>query len=645
MDVDEMISDFSALKISAISKAIKITQFVDSVTIGPNSILSPPKTQSPRIISKSSCDTIDSAEVTATQNQKQVPILSSNNTIQNDILSGMEKQRKEIEHQSMDVHKKTMDMFNKVQEAKKAQQWKQHQALKFKEIQYQADLMKQAMNEVEHESKIEIEKASARNKQRQQENVKLLKAKAEEQQKQQKLHSDYATIEQDIVTTIKEIDSLMKTNQEAKSELLKFENDFKHICSSYKSISTKIRSTQVHQQDIKLANDILQTSKQMKELIKNKIKAHYEKREREAAETVAALKKKEEEKLAAEQAALAAQQAAQTTEQSAQVIQPTENTPASSMTSTIQSDDKEILTTYVGLQTFLQQHQQSYKQLLDDQSLKQFKFDCKKAVNLPVNAISAVSSEHLRDKYNKLYNLLSGKTVQISDSRMNASQHPQGIAFVMDLLAKKFVLQGDLTISSNPDAAFAYATIIVTLWNDFPIFGKLLLAHFYKECPYLLPIYFQKQEGQSDEQFYTLMGYQYNDGVIEKQDKFLKRITGICKLYFSILISNTKRGTPENPHHLGNGWTWFARTLNRVPYVDVTATAINSFLEVAGSTMQETYGRQFKKLIIYLVEFQIPLLKEKDSGGPLARLEVLLQNYYKTGKVERPMGILSSHFW
>lgn len=298
------------------------------------------------------------------------------------------------------------------------------------------------------------------------------------------------------------------------------------------------------------------------------------------------------------------------------------------------------------MQEFLENHQKTYADLLANESLKQFKFDCKKAVNIPVNAISAVNAHHLQDKYLKLSNLLAGKPVPVGDSQMSAAKHPQGIAFCMDLLAKKIILQGDLMISSNPEAAFCYGTIILSLWNEYPDFGKLLLAHFHKECPYLVPIHLPKAVGQTDEDYYKSLGYQYVDGVVEKQDKFLKRMTGIMRLYSAIIISKPKKSQKGvNPHGLTQGWRWLTATLNLEPKTDITATLIHVFLETAGCTMQNTYKNEFKKIIAFIITVYMPMLKKIDSGGPYTRLEVLLQEFQAKGQFSEPSGILPITYW
>jgi hypothetical protein len=76
-----------------------------------------------------------------------------------------------------------------------------------------------------------------------------------------------------------------------------------------------------------------------------------------------------------------------------------------------------------------------------------------------------------------------------------------------DLLLKavnsySFQCQGELTVSSKPEAAFAFATVIKALCADFPDFGPLILGHFHRACPYLVPMYMPQLEGQSTEDYY-----------------------------------------------------------------------------------------------------------------------------------------------
>lgn len=116
--------------------------------------------------------------------------------------------------------------------------------------------------------------------------------------------------------------------------------------------------------------------------------------------------------------------------------------------------------TYRELMIFLDEYTASFKPLLEDQNWKPFRFNCQKAVNMPVNAISAVTGQHLRvgshclhifyqfliyfscslqDKFDRIVNLLEG--AHISDFKIAASEHPCGIQYCTWLLAQKFVVR------------------------------------------------------------------------------------------------------------------------------------------------------------------------------------------------------------
>ncbi|XP_073950245.1 gle1 RNA export mediator [Choristoneura fumiferana] len=302
---------------------------------------------------------------------------------------------------------------------------------------------------------------------------------------------------------------------------------------------------------------------------------------------------------------------------------------------------------YQELKSFLDQYENQYKELLENVALKKFRFDCQKAVNTPVNAISSVSGMHMRDKYDKLSKLLRGERVQVLDTYVTATQHPQGIYYCTALLAKKIVRQGDLLVSSNPEAAFPLAAVTATLWAQFPEFGKLLEAYFHRLCPYLVPMFLPQKEGQTDKEFYLSRGYTYNDdGVVEKQDKFLKRMSGIFKLRCAIWIAKTPKFlNAPNPHGPRYGWQWLASFINLKPEPDISATLIHDFFNICGSEFQKLYGIQFIKVIKLISSEYIAILENIDEGGPKTRLEVFLQQVLKSGVLPPPTGVLSPNTW
>lgn len=299
---------------------------------------------------------------------------------------------------------------------------------------------------------------------------------------------------------------------------------------------------------------------------------------------------------------------------------------------------------YTKYMEFFDNYISNFKDIENDPNQKLFILDCKKAINIPVNSLSGANPEHITDKYNKLCRLLKGEDVIITDKRIKASSHPQGVAYCMNLLAKRFVLQSDLIISSNAESAFCYATVIVSLWNEFPTFGELLLANFFKTCPHLVPFNMPRQVGESDEEYYTKQGYQYKNGQIEKHDKFLKRMTGLMRLYAAIMVVKPKKGH-VNVYNIKNGWRWLASTLKLEPQVDISATLVHTFLENAGFEMEIHYGRQFQKLLRIIVEKFLPSCREKCTGGSVTRLELLMMEYSQKRKFETPDGYLGYTYW
>ncbi|XP_046834195.1 mRNA export factor GLE1 [Vespa crabro] len=308
--------------------------------------------------------------------------------------------------------------------------------------------------------------------------------------------------------------------------------------------------------------------------------------------------------------------------------------------------DKESLQIYIHSQEILENYAKNYNEFSRSPSTKKFRFECQKAINIPVNAISVINEQHLKDKYERLHNLLIGR------SSPNVGQHPQGAAFCKDVLAKKIVNQGETLVSSKPKMAFAIATIIVALWNDHGDFGELLLAHFHKTCPFTVPVFMPKREGQTNEEYFKSLGYKYfENGSVEKQDKFLKRMSGLMRLYISITVTSQRKGiTKKHPYGLRHTWRWLATVLNSESQPntsDLRATLILDVLEVAGNSLWNVYPKQFHKMLMLLANEYYPRIQNTDgiSDGPLVRLEEFLKNTLARGSIPPPDGYLAPNFW
>jgi len=404
----------------------------------------------------------------------------------------------------------------------------------------------------------------------------------------------------------------------------------------------------VSQQDWSAAQVIGETLDVITQDVNNKINESVREAQRQAEED----KLKQAETAKQEASARAAQEAAKAAEQAIPAPVPVPVLPSAPQAiPAAVAVAAPVQQTPSNLQTFaeLTNFKNNYvANIVFSDSEKSFKFDLQRAVNTPMNAISAYSSAHLKDKLDKLTSLLSGNTVTVGDKQLSASSHPSGLPFCLNLAAKMMAQQGENVISSKAEAAFPFATVAIALWDRFPDFGKLLLAHFYEICPFLVPHHPTRHEGQTDKEFYLARGYKYdNEGVVENQDKYLKRMSGIIRLYAALSVVKLPRDSASTSHPRSPlfVWTWLASVMSLDPVADVTATALLCVLEVTGSRMFACYGHQFGKLLGVAAKEYMPLLEMvKVEGGPVERLVDFLAMAIKQKAIKEPEGVLKAGF-
>ena len=207
------------------------------------------------------------------------------------------------------------------------------------------------------------------------------------------------------------------------------------------------------------------------------------------------------------------------------------------------------------------------------------------------------------------------------------------------------VVEGARQVSSNPESAFIYASVIVGIWSAFPDVGELILAHFQRSYPYLVPYYLPKQEGQSTNDYHKVLGYSIVNDKIEDQDHFLKKFSGTVQLYAAVITSSDQA---DHPHGIEQGWAWLARVLNLKPHPSVTATMLYEFIKVAGHALMKKYGRQFQKLLLVLWKEFVPAIEEvtpPEKRGPTQRLKDFLEECIKGNKIAIPKGYLTQRWW
>ncbi|XP_041854834.1 nucleoporin GLE1 [Melanotaenia boesemani] len=304
------------------------------------------------------------------------------------------------------------------------------------------------------------------------------------------------------------------------------------------------------------------------------------------------------------------------------------------------------------LQESASQCAQAFEQLNSpaDSQTKKLKLELQKAATIPVSQISSNSGSQLREIFDKIDKLLSGRAVVSGGRSVSTSQHPQGLDFVGYKLAEKFVKQGEEEVASHHEAAFPIAVVASGIWELHPRVGDLILAHLHKKCPYAVPHYPPMKDGTPVEEYQRILGYRVDDGGVEGQDSFLKRMSGMIRLYAAVIQLRWPYGSKQGPvpHGLNHGWRWLAQMLNMEPLADITATLLFDFLEVCGNALMKQYQVQFWKLILLLKDEYFPRIEAVTASGQMGsviRLKQFLETSLQSRQISPPKGQLSSTFW
>ncbi|NWR55212.1 GLE1 protein, partial [Bucorvus abyssinicus] len=256
----------------------------------------------------------------------------------------------------------------------------------------------------------------------------------------------------------------------------------------------------------------------------------------------------------------------------------------------------------------------------------------------------------LKEIFDRINNLLTGKPVQYGGRTVSVTQHPQALDFVYYKLAEKFVRQGEEEVAANYDAAFPIAVVVSGIWEIHPRVGDLFLFHLHKRCPYSVPFYPARKEGTSMEEYQRMLGYQVDDSQLESEENFLKRMSGLIRLYAAVIQQRWPYGNKQgtHPHGLNYGWRWLAQILNIEPLADLTATLLFDFLEVCGNALMKQYEAQFWKTLLLIQDDYIPRIEAITSAGQmgsLVRLKYFLEDCLQRKDIPPPKGALPASFW
>lgn len=99
---------------------------------------------------------------------------------------------------------------------------------------------------------------------------------------------------------------------------------------------------------------------------------------------------------------------------------------------------------------------------------------------------------------------------------------------------------------------------------------------------------------------------------MEEQEQYLKRISGLQRLYSAVLITKLRRSQQhlEHPHGIENGWIWLSNFLMLDPLPGISPTLLVEFIQACGAEMWQVYKKQFMKLLVVLHDRYMPKLEK-----------------------------------
>ncbi|CAK9784005.1 GLE1-domain-containing protein [Cutaneotrichosporon oleaginosum] len=175
--------------------------------------------------------------------------------------------------------------------------------------------------------------------------------------------------------------------------------------------------------------------------------------------------------------------------------------------------------------------------------------------------------------------------------------------YLLSHTAKALVRQAVGEVAAKPEAAYPLARIVMGIMlRGHPAFGTVVFARLVKKCPWVVPYWPVRTEGQSRAEFEKSTG-QLAD---ESHDEYIRRMLGIVRLYFAVLaipLASLARSLPTQPTpqqlvklvpeewRLPAAWTWVASALKAgLAKHPVVGPLLLAHIEAVGPALVKTYG-------------------------------------------------------
>lgn len=284
------------------------------------------------------------------------------------------------------------------------------------------------------------------------------------------------------------------------------------------------------------------------------------------------------------------------------------------------------------LATLLEKYDEDLRAFCDDRAMKDARRGIKKFITLSVQQISA-TQEQVRKKSMGLIEFLS-------------QQHGIQQKFALVTLASKMVSQCEAQVALIPSFAFPLGEVSTSVGRAYPDFTKLLIGMMQKECPLCIPVLFQPgAKASKNIEFYKAMGFRVDSASkVESEEEYVNRLQGYVRLYAALLQTDT-----SSQATLGQAWSYLAWLLNDIPACRYSASALDSFLSVAGFRLFGAFRKQFEKMMMYVSTYflkELSDIRDPDANAVATRLESYIhtQQYRQVPKGrDMPLRDVSSH--
>lgn len=240
---------------------------------------------------------------------------------------------------------------------------------------------------------------------------------------------------------------------------------------------------------------------------------------------------------------------------------------------------------------------------------------------------------------------------EVMTQAKGASPTGEIYTWILNHLSKCLIRQAEQEVAAKQDTAFPLARVVQwLLLEGHSELGDVLMARLTKKCCWCIGYCPVKKADQDEKMYAKILG---KASVDESTLQYTSRMSGIIAMYFAICQtspskppSNQEMDLSRIPSHfrLRALWSWQARMISpNMMEHSITPALFSVLIEIAGPILLLGYGKQISKMwkLIRLEGIQngkAGFTKQQTANSARVRLELLLDEWIKTGKIEGATG-------